>query len=95
MTSNIFHDAPTWRMTTPHEVQNGGLVPNMSKEELGQYPFVTESLPLIMNGDLDPWIIERFGWNGEIAPLPEHCAEKWDATYIGSEQKDRGIGDPR
>ena len=95
MTSNIFYDAPNWRMTTAHEVQNGGLVPDMSNEELGQHPFMTESFPLILNGDLDPWIMDRFGWNGGIAPFPEQYAEKWNATYIGSEQKDQGISDPR
>jgi len=77
MTSIIFHDAPNWHVTRRHETQNEGLAPYMmSSKELSQHPFMAENFPLIMNGDFDPWIRERFGWNSETVPMPEQYLAK-------------------
>jgi hypothetical protein len=93
MTSNVFHDALAWGMRTPY-AQNGGLVPDMSNEEFNQYPFMAEGFPLIMTGDLDPWITERFCWNGETLPTLGQYPEKWDAAHMESGRKGQENSDP-
>jgi hypothetical protein len=66
------------------------MIYDLRSEEFGQPPLMAETFPLIMTGDLDPWIMERFGYNGEVTPMSGNPSGKWDSTYVGSEYKEQG-----
>lgn len=88
MTLNVIHDAPNWGMPSSYDLHDNDMISDLRSEEFGQPPLMVEKSPLVMTGDLDPWIMERFGCNGEAAPMSGNTSGQWDSTYVGSEYKE-------
>lgn len=60
--------------------------------ELDQQALLTGALPMVTNGDLDPWIIDHFGWDEELASKSDVAYQQyvpaWEHSFHGHYQHD-------
>lgn len=79
-----YHLAP-WPLSDRPSLENG--VPTLQgdiQREIDELAISTASLPMVTSGELDPWIMELFDWDGELASKSEAASQQYLQAWDGS-----------
>lgn len=81
-----------WPLSDHENLEGGPPAFQGVQGELDQQALLTEDFPMVTNGELDPWIMDHFSWDGESAHKLETAShpylQVWDGSFYGYPQHD-------